>query len=383
MTISGNTAGQSSISGTNIVFAGGDGVTLSASTAAGAATISVNVNTAPDLIAIVGNTSGTASTFTGDTFYLSGGNNITLSNNAGTIAIHGNDGGGLPQIAQSYGTQGATATSSIGHRSLYIAYCPIQDNISVNRLDQYGSIGHAATTSFTTSTAGNTSVSAAAVNSWTFGKTLGLYVLGSGTNSTRLESISGSTSMSIGATKGYSYSFSISSNSATHGATNGLSIAVVRSIDLSGNATYSTIPFTSTASNTASSAAVITTTTGTTSVQLTISGGLQGQKLIVHPWATTLTPGGYWVAQIHQSSSTSVGTNSTVMSVNQILMSTGSRGGVGHLFSQADLSNSHIFPNGVYSATTLSLPSTINFTQISAFGSQYTIPGIFMRASLS
>ena len=39
ITLSGNTAGQSTVSGTNIVFQGGDNVTLSANTAAGAATI--------------------------------------------------------------------------------------------------------------------------------------------------------------------------------------------------------------------------------------------------------------------------------------------------------------------------------------------------------
>lgn len=41
-TISGNTAGQSTISGTNLVFQGGNGITLSAATAAGAATIVVS-----------------------------------------------------------------------------------------------------------------------------------------------------------------------------------------------------------------------------------------------------------------------------------------------------------------------------------------------------
>lgn len=39
LTISGNTAGQSTVSGTNIVFQGGNNITLSATTAAGAATI--------------------------------------------------------------------------------------------------------------------------------------------------------------------------------------------------------------------------------------------------------------------------------------------------------------------------------------------------------
>jgi hypothetical protein len=42
LTLSGNTAGQSTVSGTNVVFQGGNNVTLSANTAAGAATIVVS-----------------------------------------------------------------------------------------------------------------------------------------------------------------------------------------------------------------------------------------------------------------------------------------------------------------------------------------------------
>lgn len=42
LTLSGNTAGQSTVSGTNIVLAGGNNITLSAATAASAATISFN-----------------------------------------------------------------------------------------------------------------------------------------------------------------------------------------------------------------------------------------------------------------------------------------------------------------------------------------------------
>lgn len=94
MTLSGNTAGASTVSGTNIVFQGGSNITLSANQGANVATVVVNGNTAPDQIAILGNTAGTASTFTGDSFFFSGGNNITLSNSGGTIVFSGAAGGG-------------------------------------------------------------------------------------------------------------------------------------------------------------------------------------------------------------------------------------------------------------------------------------------------
>lgn len=130
VTLSGNTAGQSALAGTNVVFQGGNNVTLSGNTAAGAATIVVNaanamqsdagsnfvaatspvygtnitgtvgsngvsLSVAPDndRLYLIGNTSGDASSVSGGTYYLSGGNNITLSNNAGTIAISAGAGG--------------------------------------------------------------------------------------------------------------------------------------------------------------------------------------------------------------------------------------------------------------------------------------------------
>lgn len=130
VTLSGNTAGQSALAGTNVVFQGGNNVTLSGNTAAGAATIvvsaanamqsdagsnfvaatspvygtnitgtigsnGVSLSVAPDndRLYLVGNTSGDASSVSGGTYYLSGGNNITLSNNAGTIAISAAAGG--------------------------------------------------------------------------------------------------------------------------------------------------------------------------------------------------------------------------------------------------------------------------------------------------
>ena len=89
VTISGNTAGQSTVSGTNIVYQGGNNITISAATAANAATLIINGNTNINQIAIAGNTAGNSSTVTGDSIYFSAGNNITISNNAGTLVFSG------------------------------------------------------------------------------------------------------------------------------------------------------------------------------------------------------------------------------------------------------------------------------------------------------
>lgn len=73
-TLSGNTAGSSTVAGTNLVWAGGDNITLSATTAANVATISINAPASSSLVA---------------------GNNITLSTNGSTISVVGPAAGGV------------------------------------------------------------------------------------------------------------------------------------------------------------------------------------------------------------------------------------------------------------------------------------------------
>jgi hypothetical protein len=85
ITLSGNTAGQSTISGTNIVFQGGNNVTLSANTAAGAATIVVSgANTIaqsqqPMYYSAAGSTSSASTIPFGDT------NGVSFSLSNGSI----------------------------------------------------------------------------------------------------------------------------------------------------------------------------------------------------------------------------------------------------------------------------------------------------------
>lgn len=151
ITISGNTAGQSTISGTNIVYQGGNNVTLSAITAAGAATIVVSgantsqlagTGTTLNLTNLSGtlnvgsngvalslnnldanlmgwelegtNTAGTtvSSMTTNAPLYLQGGSNVTLSGNSNTVVI--NAGGGGIQARISGNTTGTTASISSG-----------------------------------------------------------------------------------------------------------------------------------------------------------------------------------------------------------------------------------------------------------------------------
>ena len=96
VTLAGNTAGASTISGTNIVYQGGNNVTLSGT---GSTIIISGGNGGANFAAweLEGaNTAGTTGTTltTSGAFYLSGGNNITLSGNSNTIVIQGAAAGG-------------------------------------------------------------------------------------------------------------------------------------------------------------------------------------------------------------------------------------------------------------------------------------------------
>lgn len=86
-TISGNTLGTSTQSGTNLVWAGGSNITLSASTAANAATISVHAPASSSLVA---------------------GANITLSTNGSTISVVGAAAAGYNSVQFTNSTANST-----------------------------------------------------------------------------------------------------------------------------------------------------------------------------------------------------------------------------------------------------------------------------------
>jgi hypothetical protein len=249
---------------------------------------------------------------------------------------------------------------------LYMQQMQVDDNQSFCRAEQMMSLNIAATTSFTTSVAGNTltSASAANANSWGMTRSYGLYSMGSGASSTQLLSAS-STTVSMGGTRGYTASYSINSNSITHGATNGFSIAGVASVDSNGGATYTTLAYSTTVSNTASSAVSITTTLGTTSVANVSTSNHTGVVALVVPWALNISAANIWMGMIQASSSTSAGTNSTVMSVSNFIATNNSATAYRHITQTNTVAGYAQIPGqGVYSAATGAFPATIGFTQI-------------------
>lgn len=239
MTISGNTGGQSTVAGTNIVFSGGNGVTLSATTGINAATIGVHVNTVPDYVYIGGNTTGSAtnaSTVSGDTQYFNGGSNITISNNAGTLIFNGVT--GILSTSQSSLFQHTSATSAItasavntsvsslfqatsatsNIRQTISSYQPfplavaLTGSIPPNTIhfSPFNVDNNLSVTAIEVQTLMSNSSSAIATWGKTFQLSYGFYADGTGTNSTRIEQVAASTTgMTITASSNVSIAYSI------------------------------------------------------------------------------------------------------------------------------------------------------------------------------
>jgi hypothetical protein len=90
----GNSAGNTGITGTQLVLAGGPNITLSQATGPNGATVSISggaggagggINAS-----LFGNTSGVLSLISSGTLFLAGGNNVTLSQNGNSVTISAN-----------------------------------------------------------------------------------------------------------------------------------------------------------------------------------------------------------------------------------------------------------------------------------------------------
>lgn len=138
----GNTAGTTSVQGANqIVFAGGNNITLSQSVDSSnkSATITISANNeSPIGISNLGNTAGTSGAVSGQLVFV-GTNNINLSQSvngvSGTLSIDL-----LPAKRLFYPDDALTAISVPVNSSESIRYLPIKYNLSATRIDVYASI---------------------------------------------------------------------------------------------------------------------------------------------------------------------------------------------------------------------------------------------------
>ncbi len=121
----GNTSGNTGITGTRLVFAGGNSITLSQATDVNGGTITISgATTSQSLqtqglfdLTIDGNTAGVGALVSSGTLTLAGGSNITLSQNGNAISIIGNAAGTETQVAVS-GIANSQTTYTSGTVSL-------------------------------------------------------------------------------------------------------------------------------------------------------------------------------------------------------------------------------------------------------------------------
>lgn len=109
----GNTAGNTGITGTQLVLAGGNNITLSQFTSPSGATVTVSagnqsVQTQNAINASIGgNTSGVLALVSSGTLFLAGGNNVTLSQNGNSVTISANTAAAATLSISAGSTSGA------------------------------------------------------------------------------------------------------------------------------------------------------------------------------------------------------------------------------------------------------------------------------------
>lgn len=297
--LTGNTSGTtSSAQGTDLWLAGGNGLTISGSSN----TISFNIDTTPDKINLVGNTSGTSSwNVSNDVFYLSGGNNVTLSGNNSTLVFSAPSPVTLSTFIPYYPASVGTQTlGSIGNSTASAFVFPIilDNNLQFNHIKFLQSLSY---------------VSSTVAGSQTISSQFGLYSNNAGT----LSQISSG-----------SMSFALSNSSVS--------------------ATLSYPSQTNTAGYT------YTTLGATTIANIQSSFGTVGNRIVDLVFGNTmsLSAGIYWLG-IHQRQSTSgyAGGLSSGMIGNSVVsaVSVGAIGQVSTVFSNN--SKYHIGALGVFTST--------------------------------
>lgn len=372
---------QTATSGT-IVFSNSNGITfgLSGSTRVTASHDGLtSQSTAPGALA-AGTQTATSGTLVfansnGFTFGMSGSSQVTASYLPPTV----------DEFLAPLAAHAGTSTAAYGQSSLFMQPFQVPEAFSGNRLERFVSMSFSShsrtsTVSVTTSdpattASASTSASVGQSNSYIFSASAALYVPGTGTNSTRLESYY-SNSMTLGISQNYSYSYSghaswttNSSCTYTARATAGHSISFGAISQINSTGGFTTTQWTGTQSSTASvttTGATTVTTSTSVSCSATIGSVLSGLKAMIMPFGTTLSAGGYWLGDIAITSSTSAGSNVSNATISRMNLTTQTSAYWPMGFTTTNKSQMMFMGQGVLSVATAALPATIAFSDISA-----------------
>jgi len=317
----------------------------------------------------VGQGTWNGTSFTRDTVFSSSNSGSLVSFSAGTKVVFIDFPGSVNQPAPVVTNlefepfAGTTAyTPGVGSWYFEPVYIPAQmSGGHWNRIVSFTSASNilqaSSSVSFNSATTGSRGATLSYMNS------LALYSLGTGTNSTRLESLWSNT-FSIGLT--HTVSVSSNTNATSLAVTNAVTMAYVASIDSAGNYTTTSIS----ASTNRTTGASTMGSTAVSAVVSSIQNLLAGQCILPIGFNTTITAGNYWFAQAYTSATTTAGTTASLWSFsNQAALSVALQAAPRLWGQTASVANSGMMPGqGVYTSTSASPPATVAFASISSLG---------------
>lgn len=341
-TLSGNTSGTSTFTATNVVYQGGNNVTLSLSTAASLATIIISANQGTvNLYAVSNTTQSSSGTVDGRSISFNGAGiaSVGITGNSVVVSVP-NEATFRQWTPNALGAN--TFATSLGNSSLYFQPMQVPEALSFCRIEQLGSLQLANPTA-ATGTTGSMS------NSWGFTRSYALYTRGTGANSTRL-SMQGSTTWSMGVYASMAVGSAAGPN-ITMSLTNAL--AFVNNIGTDGAVTGSTFTLSGSTADAQSSVSRSNALSAATGVVFQPAG-----------WSTSLSAGDYWLAIVGRSSSTSASVDLTQGSFSQIMMSNVAAN-LKQLGSTVTSGTVQLqLGHGVYTAATGAFPSTVALSEI-------------------
>lgn len=323
-------------------------------------------------VSTMGNTAGTTGTIDGKAaeFLFVGSSGITLSQSINgqsvTLTFKGPGDDAIVRYFEPP-VRGATSSQSLSNGTVYFQPFVVEEQVSMYRLHMENVLTTQATT--TMSVSGSVSAGNASSGTGRWGQT-GTVMLfsrvstGTAANSSQIVSFY-SNSYSYQINLNESVSWSTNASSATVSYTTSGEISFISSIDSLGGKTTGSFGLTGSASF--SSTSTNANSFSSSTVMSFASAVMSGIRPLMVPFATSLTPGEYWLAHIQSSSSasTNYSLQRLVTLAPGILFYTSNTSGYAEIGSTATIASSNVMPGwGSYSASSQT-STTIPLSQIS------------------